>query len=470
MYTTLDTIDAVYSLQNTDVRNNIEISYSERIDALNKMYAYLKDPVNEAKLNDAIYKDFKKPKTEVVLSEYLQVISHIKYIKKHLKSWMKPQKIRNSIAMTGLRCEVIHESKGQVLIIAPWNYPFFLAINPLLYAIAAGCRVILKPSELTSHTSQYMEEMISNLYDKNKVFVAQGAVEETTHLLDKKWNHIFFTGSPRVGKIVMKAASKYLASVTLELGGKSPCIIDESADIKQSVNRLLWGKMVNAGQTCIAPDYVLVSDNVKEQFLKECTLNINQKFGEDPEKSDSFARVISTKHTARLKELIDDAKDKGAKIVHGGNVNIEDRYISPTIITDVNHDMTIMEEEIFGPILPILSYSKLEDAIELINSKTRPLSLYICSKNQKNIQEIKDRTTSGGVVINEFLMGAAFPEVPFGGINTSGIGKSFGKNGFIEFTNEKPLIKRSFLTLDMMYPPYTQKKEKTLGWFKKIMG
>lgn len=470
MNTLLEKIDQVYADQRDSVLTKKETTYSQRINQLNKLYNYLKDKTNESSLQDAIYADFSKPKAEVIFTEYIQVLSHIKYIKKHLKSWMRPKKISNSLAMTGLNCYVQHQSKGHVLIIAPWNYPFFLSITPLLYAIAAGCRIVLKPSEFTAHTSLFIEKMIEEIYDEREVCVVQGAVKETTHLLEHEWNHIFFTGSSKVGKIVMNAASNYLASVTLELGGKSPCIIDESADLKKIANRLIWGKMVNAGQTCVAPDYVLISERIKEEFIQECIKNITHKFGDNPKESASFCRVVSQRHTDRLRGLLEDATSKGARVRCGGEIILEEKYVSPTLIDHIQDDMKIMQEEIFGPILPIIGYSNLDEAIKKIQQQARPLSLYIGSEDKNTIRKITHETNSGGVVVNEFLLGAGFPEVPFGGINNSGIGKSYGKHGFIEFTNEKAVIKRSFFNLDYTYPPYTTKVYKRLDWFKRLLG
>lgn len=464
-----DFIDIVFEKQRKNLQFLKNKTAKERIAAIQKVKTYLKDKQHEEALCEAMFKDFKKPKAEVLATEIIPTISHVSEISKNLKSWVLSRSHSVPLAFIGLGAKSMYEPKGQALVIAPWNYPFLLSVYPVLYAIAAGCSVILKPSELTAHTSKFLETMLHELYPENEVKVFLGEVPTTTHLLSKKWGHVFFTGSPNVGKIVMKAASQTLSSVSLELGGKSPCIIDESAELEGSIDKLLWGKFVNAGQTCIAPDYVLVHKSHKKIFSETIKYKLANIYGNNPEESDSLARIISIKHAQRLSDLLDDALSKGAKIVSGGQKNIDSKYICPTVIYDVNNEMKIMQEEIFGPLLPIIFYERKEEVIELINSLDKPLSMYICSRENKNIEYFIDNTTSGGTLINEFLLGAAIPSVPFGGVNNSGIGKAFGFHGFVEFSNERPIIRRNFMTIKFIYPPYTDRVVKIINLLKRIV-
>ncbi len=396
-------------------------------------------------------------------------MSHISEIKSKLKAWVKPKSHYIPITFAGLSAKTIHEPKGATLIISPWNYPFYLAIYPLLYAIAAGCTVVLKPSELTPHTSVFIKLLCDTCLSLEDCRVLQGGVEETTYLLEKKWDHIFFTGSPQVGKIVMKAASQHLTSVSLELGGKSPCIIDETANLKTSAQKLLWGKFINAGQTCIAPDYVLIHKSKEQELLKYLKEELSVMYGEDMEKSDSLARIISQKHTQRLGQMISDSISEGARLEIGGKYDVDTNYVEPTILSGVTPEMSVMKEEIFGPVLPILSYSGNEEAISIIEKFDKPLSFYVCTKSKKTEAFFKERTSSGGMVINDFIMGAAIPTVPFGGVNNSGMGKAYGFHGFLEFSNEKPVVKRNYMALKFIYPPYTEQKEKILNLLKRFV-
>ena len=358
----------------------------ERSARLIKLRAWIKE--NQDKIRLALWEDFKKPAAEVDLSEIFPVTSEINHTLKNLKSWMKPQNISTPIAMIGTSAKVYFEPKGTALIIAPWNFPFNLTVGPLVSALAAGCPTMIKPSELSPATSALIEKMVKAVFQPEEVSVFLGEVEVSQELLKLPFDHIFFTGSPAVGKIVMKAAAEHLTSITLELGGKSPAIIDESADLNDAAGKLIWGKFVNCGQTCIVPDYILVHESLKERLKMEMKVFL-QKFY-DPEykgieKSQDYARIIGPKHFKRLSSYLEDAVSKGATIDFGGKTNESDCYIEPTLLSDISTRMMVYQEEIFGPILPILTFSKIEEAIAMVNSKPKPLALYFFGNNNQNI-------------------------------------------------------------------------------------
>ncbi|MGI9544914.1 MAG: aldehyde dehydrogenase family protein [Cyclobacteriaceae bacterium] len=410
-------------------------------------------------IQKAVYQDFKKPPEEVDLSEIYAVLTEVRHAIKHLHNWMKPKKVEAPLSLLGTKSRVVYEPKGVCLIIAPWNFPFNLAIGPLISALAAGNTVMLKPSELTPHTSQLIEDMINELFEPAEVAVFQGGKEIAQSLLALPFDHIFFTGSPQVGKIVMKAAAEHLTSVTLELGGKSPVIVDETANIPDAAEKIIWGKLLNKGQTCIAPDYVLVHQEVKESLIDEMKVYIDKLFddeGKGIKESSQYARIINEQHFNRIHELIDQAVDLGAEIELGGETDIEECFIHPTLLRNVPKEATIMEEEIFGPVLPLVKFRDLTEAISYINSKPKPLALYIFSQTRSNQENIIKQTSSGTVAINDNILQFMHPELPFGGVNNSGIGKSHGHFGFLAFSNEKAVLKQKIglTSVKPIYPPY----------------
>ncbi|MBB6463800.1 aldehyde dehydrogenase family protein [Flammeovirga kamogawensis] len=429
----------------------------ERIKKLEKLEHYILDHREE--IHEAIYKDLKKNPVEVDTSEILTIVGLIRHTKKHLKSWMKPNKVSTPLSMLGTSSYVLHEPKGVCLIIAPWNYPFYLAISPLIYAIAAGNTVAIKPSELSEHTSLYIQKMVYSLYSTDEVIVILGGVGVSTTLLKQKFNHIFFTGSSNVGKVVMKAAVNNLASVTLELGGKSPTVICKDADLKDASDKITWGKFLNAGQTCIAPDYALIHKSVEKEFVEQMTNTINEFYspnGELIKASPDLCRIINKDHFNRLKGLLEDASEKGATIIMNGEMDEASKYMPPTLVTNVTNDMRLMQEEIFGPIYPIKSFDKIEEAFEIIEEKEKPLALYIFAKKKKTIKKVLQNTTAGGTCINETILHINNPDLPFGGINNSGIGKSHGKYGFVGFSNQRAVLKNrvGLTSVKPVYPPY----------------
>ncbi|WP_247235129.1 aldehyde dehydrogenase family protein [Telluribacter sp. SYSU D00476] len=443
---------------------------SERIERLNRLYNYLLSHLEEAQ--EATYRDFRKPAAETMLGEIYVLTSEIKYTSKHLRRWMKPQKVPTPLGAIGTSSYIQYEAKGNALIISPWNYPINLALKPLISAIAAGCVAIIKPSELTPHSSAFVRKVVEAVFPPEEVAVMEGGMDVSQALLALPFNHIFFTGSPQVGKIVMKAAAEHLASVTLELGGKSPTIVDETADIAATAQKIAWGKFLNNGQTCIAPDYVMVHSGVKSRFIDEFRKAVASMYNQDgkpTEDSDSYARIVNDRHFQRLKSYLDDAINKGASVELGGKTIAADNFIEPTLITGVNDSMMLMQEEIFGPLLPVMEYHDLREAVNYINAHEKPLALYVHSRSDRNADYVLSSTSAGNALVNELLFQFGNPEIPFGGVNNSGIGKSNGYFGFQEFSNAKGVMKRKFGTTRFLYPPYTDKIKKLLNFMVRYL-
>jgi aldehyde dehydrogenase (NAD+) len=440
-----------------------------RLQKLNRLKAAL-EVTYRSQIHDALKKDLNKSITETHLTEIYPIISEIKHAKRHLWHWVKNQKVPTPLSLLGASSYIKYEPKGVCLIISPWNFPLNLTFGPLVSAIAAGNTVILKPSEMTPNTSALMKIIVADLFDETEVALVEGEVETAQHLLNLPFNHIFFTGSPAVGKIVMKTAAAHLSSVTLELGGKSPAIIDKSAHLKTTARRLIWGKLVNCGQTCIAPDYVLIDKSLQSAFIDECVKSIEYYYSQNPETSDSYGRIVNGRHLMRLKRLIDDAISKGAKLVYGGKIIASENYVQPTIITNCNSEMLLLQEEIFGPILPIVNYETTEDVLHQINTNHKPLALYLFSNRKSFVKTISNNTRAGTTVINNNLIQFNNHHLPFGGSNNSGIGKSHGHYGFKAFSNERAFMKQHFKGIsEYVTPPYTKLKEKiaalTVRWF-----
>ncbi len=444
-------------------------TYKQRIKKLKSLKKALEIDFKQD-IRDAIYKDFKKPHLETDLTEIYPVIDEINFVSSNLKSWLKRQKVETPIALLGSSSWIKNEPKGVCLIISPWNFPINLTFGPLISAIAGGNTVIIKPSEMTPNSSAIMAKIISAIFNEDEVALVQGEVETSTELLKMPFNHIFFTGSPQVGKIVMKAASKNLSSVTLELGGKSPVIIDDSAHIDKAVKRIIFGKFVNSGQTCIAPDYVFVNDVIMDDFIKSFKKQIVENYGENPSESDSYGRIVNQKHFERLIGYLEDAESRTTEIAHGGSFKPAENYIEPTLVLNPAEASKLMQNEIFGPILPVKTYKNIEDVVAYINEREKPLALYIFSKNKKNVNYIINNTRAGGTCINHNLLQYLNHNLPFGGSNNSGIGKSHGYFGFLEFTNQRAVLKQhTFAATDLLTAPYTSFKQKlvdlTIKWF-----
>ncbi len=428
-----------------------------RIEQLRRLKQVIVDE-QEAIIN-AVKADLGRPDFEAYFE--LAAISEINYALKHLKSWVKPKKVRAGIEQFPASAQIYPEPLGVVLIISPWNYPFQLMISPLTGAIAAGNCAVLKPSELAAHTSRAIADIIQKTFDPAYIAVVEGGVETSQQLLEEKFDRIFFTGGTAIGKIVMQAAAKHLTPVTLELGGKSPCIVDYDVDLNYAAKRITWGKYLNAGQTCIAPDYLLVHSRIKSELLIEIKKCVKEFYGDDPSKSPDYSRIISRRHLERLEPLL-----KDGEIAIGGQTKPEEKYIAPTVIDRISWESPVMQEEIFGPILPVLEYTDLTEAIAQINARPKPLALYVFSKDKQKQEQVLQETSSGGVCINDTVMQVGVSTLPFGGVGDSGIGSYHGKASFDTFSHYKSVLKKGFrLDPNWRYPPYKDK----LSLLKRII-
>ncbi|WP_405573778.1 aldehyde dehydrogenase family protein [Winogradskyella sp. Asnod2-B02-A] len=444
-------------------------TYKQRIKTLNALQRAI-EKTYRAQIQEALQKDLGKPVVETELTEIYAIIGDIKHAKMHLHQWMRRQSVSTPISMLGSSSYISYEPKGVCLIISPWNFPFNLTFGPLVSAIAAGNTVIIKPSEMTPHSSDLMSKIIADVFSEDQVALVQGEVEVSTQLLKLPFNHIFFTGSPNVGKIVMEAASKHLASVTLELGGKSPTIVDKTANIDKAAKKIMWAKFLNCGQICVSPDYVLIDEGIKNQFITACKKWLQTYYKDNPKTSDSYGRIVTDKHFDRLSAYLENAKTLKATFEVGGETDSASKFIEPTIISDLKPDAKLLEDEIFGPILPIVTFNNLDTAITYIKSKPRPLALYIYSKSKANTKKIMNNTRAGGTCINNSVLHYANHNLPFGGVNNSGIGKSHGFFGFKAFSNERSVMKQhTFGVTELLFPPYSGFKEKlarlTIKWF-----
>jgi|SRR5690554_630230 len=423
----------------------------------------LKDAIikNEDKIFDALYKDLGKSKEESYLTEIGLVLKEINYHLKHLKKHMKPKKVKTPLSLFPAKSYLYKEPYGKVLIISPWNYPFLLALNPLVGLIAAGNTAVIKPSEYSVNTSLLIEEIINDTFDSSFVKVVQGEVEETTKLLEQRFDYIFFTGSSKVGKIIMKKASENLTPVTLELGGKSPVVVTKGVNLKLAAKRIAFGKVVNAGQTCIAPDYLMIEKDLIEDFTKYYKDALSEFFGDDLLNNNNYPKIINKNHHKRLKKLLEDEK-----ILLGGKSS--DEKIEPTLVEIKNISSPLMQEEIFGPILPIIIYKDMGDVYSYIRSGKKPLAAYIFTNNKDIRKDFIDNISAGGIVVNDTIMHFANNNLPFGGVGSSGIGKYHGKYSFETFSNTKAVLHRkTYLDLKLRYQPISKKEFKVIKKFLK---
>jgi aldehyde dehydrogenase (NAD+) len=413
---------------------------------------------NTESLYDAAYKDFTRPPAEVDFTELLPVMTEISDALRHVKKWMKPKGVWPTRSMLGTKAWVQHEPKGRALIVSPWNYPENLTFGPLVSALAAGCTAIIKPSEMTPHTSAWMVKVVREVFPDDEVAIFEGDASCATALLALPFDHIFFTGSPAIGKVVMAAAAKNLTSVTLELGGKSPTIVDQTADLKTAAANIMWGKFTNCGQTCIAPDYVYVHESVKDEFVRLSVETLKKSYGATPQeqmKSPSLAHIVNERHTQRVGALLADAKQKGAKPMCGDFVSVKDHFVAPTLLENCPPDSRVLQEEIFGPLLPILTFKDLDQVIGHINAEPKPLALYIWSKDERVIEKVLKNTSAGGTCINHTIVHFGHGNLPFGGVNNSGIGNSHGLYGFKAFSHERAVLRSRIMLAKMFFPPYT---------------
>jgi aldehyde dehydrogenase (NAD+) len=426
-------------------------SYSFRVEMLKKLSKAISK--YESEIITALSKDLGKSVVESYTSEIGFVQHEIKETLKSLKQWMKKRPAKGAFMLFPSKNYLVPEPYGVNLIIGPWNYPFQLLIFPLVSSIAAGNCNVLKPSEIAGNCSAIVNKMITETFDSDFIAVIEGGVDETQELLSHKFDYIFFTGSPKVGKIVMREASKFLTPVTLELGGKNPLIIEDDVDIKVTARRVAWAKFFNAGQTCIAPDYVFVKSTIKDSFISEIKTVLESFYGKEIQKCNDFGRIINEHNFDRLVQLID-----GTNILVGGNYNKTDRYIEPTVVDGVNSDSKIMMDEIFGPILPLMEYDEIDIPINYIKNNHKPLALYLFTKKSSIKTRLLNETSSGAFVVNDALNHISNPNLPFGGVGNSGMGSYHGKFGFETFSHLKPYVDRSFaFDFSFKYPPYNEK-------------
>ena len=461
-------IQTLFERQQRHAPKMEQTTAKERVERLRRLEKFLLDDQKMQGLFDALDRDFRKSPAEVLLSEIAVAVQHLRHTRRSLARWMMPRRVPTPLLLTGTSSYIQYEPKGVCLIIAPWNYPFNLAISPLIDAIAAGNTAIIKPSEMSANTSAFIKKMLGELFPPEEVAVVECDAATATALLQLPFNHIFFTGSPKIGKIIMAAAAKNLASVTLELGGKSPAIIDETANVRTIAYRLAWGKLLNKGQTCIAPDYVIIHESRLKEFLGAFQSAVKKLYGEgEIAENRDYCRIINQNHFQRLRNLYEDAMAKGAREEMGGNWNKADCFIPPTVLTNITEDMDISQEEIFGPILPVVTYTSPEEAVRIVNHRPKPLTLYVSSRNKKFSDYILKNTSSGGAVVNDFMLGFGNPDLGFGGINNSGIGNYMGFSGFQEFSNPKSVVYRHFLDMSVIFPPYNSRVIKMLNAIKR---
>lgn len=417
-------------------------------------------------IEQALLKDMQKPGPEADISEIYPVIAEIRHICRNLEEWAAPEPVPGNLTFLGTSASIHFEPKGTCLIISPWNYPFLLAVGPILSAVAAGNAFILKPSEYTPAINAVIGELVSDLFSDETGLVVEGEADVSAALLQCPFDHVFFTGSPEVGKKVMAAASANLSSVTLELGGKSPTIIDETAKVDDAAKKIAWGKWLNAGQTCLAPDYMLVHESKRESFLKALETQAHFLYGVGK----NHTGIINKHHFERLIHAIQDALDQNASLVFGGDSDEQSCRIAPTVIENVTEKMTLMQQEIFGPVLVVMSYQSLDEAISFINSRPKPLALYLFSRSRRVHQRVSKATTAGTMVINDCVLQFGHPNLPFGGVNNSGFGRAHGKAGFRTFSNEKSILKQrvGITAAQMAYPPYSAWKKRAIDFMLRF--
>jgi aldehyde dehydrogenase (NAD+) len=416
---------------------------------------------HEADFIEALKKDLRKHEFEAYATEIGFVLIELKKAISNIDKWARPRTVPTPLFHFNGNSYVQPEPYGVTLIVSPWNYPFQLLFAPLVGAMAAGNTAVLKPSEFAPATSAMIAKVISENFSPEYIACVEGGIPESKALLDEKFDYIFFTGGTNVGRIVYQAAAKYLTPVTLELGGKSPCIVDRDTNISLTAKRIVWGKFVNAGQTCIAPDYILVDKSVKDQLVAKIIEYVKKSYGNDAQSSEHYPRIINNQHLKRVAAYIEEGE-----ILFGGKVDAADNYIEPTLLENVPEDAKVMTDEIFGPVLPIIGYDNLKEAIDFINKRPKPLALYIFSKDEKKVQKVLSETSAGGVTINDTLLHIANPHLPFGGVGDSGIGAYHGQLSFDVFSHMKSVLRRTFLVDDpVRYAPYKLK----ISWLRRLM-
>jgi len=423
-------------------------SYEFRKEQLDKLRTSIKS--HEQELLDALKKDLNKPAFEAYGTEIGLVLDELSFVRRHLKKWMKPERVHTSLVNFPSKSRIFKDPYGVALIMSPWNYPVLLTLDPLIGAIAAGNCAAVKPSNYSPNVSALIKKMLEEIYPAEYVSVIEGGREANQSLLSQKFDYIFFTGSVKVGKLVMESASHNLTPVSLELGGKSPCIVDETADLELAAKRIVWGKYINAGQTCVAPDYLLVHEKVKDELLEKIVFTIKKYYGPAPQASESFPKIVNMKHYERLMGLMG-----SGKVIIGGNGDAKRVQIAPTVLDEVSWDSPVMQEEIFGPILPVLTFSSMKEAMELVNDRPKPLACYYFTRKSERERSLLQKVSFGGGCINDTIMHLVSSHMPFGGVGNSGMGGYHGKDSFDTFSHRKSILKKSSLIdMPLRYPPY----------------
>ncbi len=434
-------------------------SLAWRLSQLDALAHFLME--RERDILEAVHADLAKPESEAFGSEIGVTLTELHLARRKVASWMKPRRVRTSLLASPGRSYVYSEPRGVTLIIGAWNYPVQLMLLPLVGAVAAGNCVVLKPSEVSANVSAFFAKWVPKYFDTKAIHVVEGGVPETTALLREKFDHILYTGNGKVGRIVMEAASKHLTPVTLELGGKSPCIVDETANLDTTARRIVFGKFFNAGQTCLAPDYILVHERVHDALINRLVSTVREFYGDEPKRSPDFARIINERHVSRLTRLL----DSGDTVI-GGEVDAPVRYIAPTILRNVSDDAPAMQEEIFGPILPVISVADVGSAIAYVNRRDKPLALYVFSRSKATQKRILAETSAGGTTINHVFLHVSVPGLPFGGVGESGLGAYHGRHSFDTFSHQRSVLKKpAFAEPPIIYPPYSARK---LRWLKRF--
>lgn len=459
-------IDQVFAQQQCYALELRKSDYQQRLASLDKFEQIFKASFD--RLYQAAASDFSKPESEVDTSEILSVLSELRHVRQNLRRWIKPKSVLPTLPMFGTSSKIITEPKGVTLVVSPWNYPFNLSFCPMIWSIAAGNTVILKPSEMTPAMSAVIADIVKQAFEPRHVSVFEGDADVSSYLTSLPFNHIYFTGSPAVGRLVMAAASSNLASVTLELGGKSPVIVDSSANLSKAAKSICFGKFTNNGQTCIAPDYIYVDEQLRAPLVQALSDAVDSLYGCESSinENEDYCRVVNQAHYQRIKQLLQGALDDGATLLKGGQTADQDRFIAPTILTDIHADSEIMKQEIFGPVLPILSYSDIDQAIAHINLNPKPLALYIFSQDNNITQKILRETSAGDSAVNATMIHTVHQNLPFGGVNNSGIGKSSGIWGFKAFSHQRSVVIDKLGFSSIFHPPYTPRVK---GLIKRVL-
>lgn len=452
-------INQLVEQQKAYFKTGITLSIKRRKEYLNKLkksiLKYMED------IHQALHLDLGKSEEESYMCETGLVLNNLRYILKHLNHFSKPKRVKTPLAHAVSKSFIVPSPYGAVLIMSPWNYPFLLSMDPLIEALAAGNVVLLKTSEYANHTNQLIKKIINEVFTKEYVSVVLGGYEENKILLEIAFDYVFFTGSKKVGKLVYEKQSSFMTPVTLELGGKSPCIVDETADLALAAKRIVWGKFLNCGQTCVAPDYILCSKSIEKKLTEELKKQIQKQYGTTPLENEHYGNIINEHHFKRLISLMDTSK-----IVYGGKTDAEKLKIEPTLLSQIDYDSNMMQEEIFGPLLPIIPYSNFDEAMNLISSLDAPLALYIFSKDKKKIKFVLNTIGFGGGCVNDVVIHLATPYLPFGGFKASGLGAYHGRKGFETFSHFKSIVdKKTWLDLPMRYQPYKKIYSKLIRFF-----